>query len=119
MADHDAPCQGVRVRRAIVLSFLLGGLVSCAGVGDESSDGPQPSAVETLDTDGLEQELEHQIESQADTKVRMVDCPADVEQEQGRSFSCIAEDRSGATYTIVVTLRDDQGNLDWEITEGT
>jgi len=39
-------------------------------------------------------------------------------QEQGRSFSCIAEDRSGATYTILVTLRDDQGNLDWEVTEG-
>jgi hypothetical protein len=71
-----------------------------------------------LDTDGLEQELKHQIESQTDKKVRTVDCPT-VELEAGASFSCVAEARSDASYTIVVTQRDDEGNLDWEVTEAT
>ena len=74
------------------------------------------SAVETLDTDGLEQELKHQIELQTDTKLRTVDCPT-VELEAGASFNCVAEGRSDTTDTIVVTQRDDQGNLDWEVTE--
>jgi len=49
--------------------------------------------------------------------VRTVDCPT-VELEEGASFKCVAEGRSDTLYTIVVTQRDDQGNVDWEVTEG-
>ena len=100
----------------VIVCLLSAVLVGCA---DE--DGPRvtppSSPVETLDTNGLEQELKHQIESQTDTNVRVV-CPT-VELESGASFTCVAEDRSDATYTILVTQRDDQGNLDWEVTEAT
>lgn len=102
----------------MTVCLLLAGLVGCAGDDDAPGDTPLSSAVETLDTDGLEQELRHQIESQTDTKVRTVDCPT-VELEAGATFNCVAEDRSDAIYTIVVTQRDDQGNLSWEVTEGT
>jgi hypothetical protein len=106
------------VHRAVIVCLLLAGLVGCAGDDDAPRDAPPSSAVETLDTDGLEQELKHEIESQTDTKVRMVDCPT-VELEAGASFDCVAEDRSDTTYTIVVTQTDDQGNLVWEVTDGT
>lgn len=98
---------------------LLASLVGCAGDDAAPRDAPQPSAVETFDPEGLERELKRQIEAQANSKVRMVECPTGVELEAGTSFNCIAEDRADATYTIVVTLTDDQGNLEWEITEGT
>ncbi len=103
----------------MIVCLLLACLVGCAGEDDAPRDAPPSSAVETFDTDGLEQELKQQIESQAGTKVRMVECPAGVELEAEASFSCVAEDRADTTYTIVVTQRDDQGNLEWEVTEGT
>ena len=100
----------------MIVCLLLAGLAGCAGDDDAPRDVPPSSAVEAFDTDGLEQELEHQIESQTDTKLRTVDCPT-VELEAGASFECVAEGRSDTTYTIVVTQRDDQGNVDWEVTE--
>jgi Domain of unknown function (DUF4333) len=105
------------VHRAVIVCVLSAGLVACAGDDDVPGDTPPSSAVEMLDTDGLEQELKQQIESQTGTKMRTVDCPT-VELEAGASFDCVAEDRSDTTYTIVVTQRDDQGNVDWEVTEG-
>jgi hypothetical protein len=102
----------------VIVCLLLAGLVGCAGEDDAPRDAPPASAVEMLDTDGLEQDLKQQIESQTDTTVRTVDCPT-VELEAGASFDCVAEDRSDATYTIVVTQTDDQGNLVWEVTDGT
>lgn len=112
----DSLCHRVEVRRAVVVCLLLAGLAGCAGDDDAPGDTPSSSAVETLDTDGLEQELKDQIESQTGTKLRTVDCPT-VELEAGASFECVAEGRSDTTYTIVVTQRDDQGNVDWEVTE--
>ena len=101
----------------MIVCLLLGALVGCAGEEDAPRDAPPAKAVEMLDTDGLEQELKQQIESQTGTKMRTVDCPT-VELEAGATFDCVAEDRSDTTYTIVVTQTDDQGNVDWEVTEG-
>lgn len=101
----------------MIVCLLLAGLVGCAGDDDAPGGTPPSSAVETLDTDGLEQELKHHIELQTDTKLRTVDCPT-VELEAGATFNCVAEGRPDTTYTIVVTQRDDQGNVDWEVTEG-
>jgi Domain of unknown function (DUF4333) len=101
--------------RAIIVSLLLTALVGCAEVGTEPSAISQPGTLEMLDTDGLEHQLKAQIGHHADVAVRKVDCPDDVPIEAGTTFKCIAEDRSESTYTIAVTLRDDEGNLDWVV----
>lgn len=73
----------------------------------------------TLDTEGLEGELKGQIESQTDSTITSVDCPADVEVETGATFECTAEEESGATFTIQVTQSDDQGNVEWEVIDAS
>jgi len=77
------------------------------------------ACTKTLDTDGLEGELKRQIEQQTDSTITSVDCPADVEVQAGESFECTAEEESGTTFTLTVTQRDDQGNVDWEVTDAS
>jgi hypothetical protein len=107
--------------RRIVIVFLLvvAGCGNDADPLDDGSTAPTPSATsETLDTAGLERELKTQIESQTGGTIRSVECPADVELEEGGTFECTAEE-SNADHTIVVTQVDDQGNLEWEVTGST
>jgi hypothetical protein len=73
----------------------------------------------TLDTDGLEGELKSQLEDELGTTIATVDCPADVEAKAGESFECTAEDGESATFTILVTQSDDEGNVDWEIIDAS
>ena len=73
----------------------------------------------TLDTEGLESELKSQIETQTDSTISSVDCPADVEAKAGEVFKCTAEEGSGATFTIQVTQRDDAGNVNWEVIDAS
>jgi len=75
------------------------------------------ACTKTLDTDGLEGELKRQIEEETGGTIASVDCPADVEVEAGGTFDCTAVEGSGAEFTITVTQRDDQGNVDWEVTD--
>lgn len=75
------------------------------------------ACTKTLDTDGLEGELKGQIEQQIPGEIASVDCPADVAVEAGATFECTAVDESGAEFTISVTQRDDQGKVDWEVTD--
>ena len=77
------------------------------------------ACTKTLDTDGLEGELQSQIEEQTDSTITSVDCPADIEAKAGETFECTAEEGSGATFTIRVTQRDDAGNVDWEVVDAS
>jgi hypothetical protein len=77
------------------------------------------ACTKTLDTDGLESQLQDDIERQTTTTITSVSCPEDVEVEAGRSFDCTAEEEGGATFTIEVTQRDDQGNVDWTVTDAS
>ena len=77
------------------------------------------ACTKTLDTDGLEGELQSQIEAQTDSTITSVDCPADVEVETGGTFECTAEEESGATFTLQVTQTDDQGRVEWEVTDAS
>jgi len=77
------------------------------------------ACTKTLDTDGLETELQSQIEEQTQNPISSVDCPADVEVETGGTFNCTAEQESGATLTIRVTQSDDQGNVEWIVADAT
>lgn len=77
------------------------------------------ACTKTLDTDGLETQLQTDIERQTDSTITAVDCPEDVDVAAGETFECTAEEESGATFTIEVTQRDDQGNVDWAVTDAT
>ena len=73
------------------------------------------ACTKTLDTDGLEGELQTQVEQQTGSTISAVDCPADVEVETGGTFTCTAEEESGTTFEIRVTQSDDRGNVEWEV----
>ncbi|MGH2538903.1 MAG: DUF4333 domain-containing protein [Actinomycetota bacterium] len=77
------------------------------------------ACTKTLDTDGLEGELKTQVEDQTGIQITAVDCPADVEVETGGTFTCTAEEESGATFTIEVTQSDDRGNVEWQIVDAS
>jgi hypothetical protein len=78
------------------------------------------ACTKTLDTEGLEDQLKTQIEAESPgTTITAVDCPADVEVEAGGTFECTAEEESGATFTIRVTQRDDEGNVRWDLVDAT
>ncbi len=77
------------------------------------------ACTKTLDTDGLEAELQRQLEDQVESQITSVDCPEDVEVETGGSFDCTAEQEGGTTLTIRVTQQDDQGNVQWIIVDAT
>jgi Domain of unknown function (DUF4333) len=93
-----------RPARAVTLMLLAIAATACS---------------KTLDTEGLEVELKSQIEEQTEGTITSVDCPADVEAKAGESFECSAEEGSGATFTIRVTQRDGEGNVDWEVVDAS
>lgn len=71
----------------------------------------------TLDTDGLEGQLQAKIEAETDSTITSVDCPGDVKVEAGGTFECTAQEGSGATFTIEVTQTNDQGDVSWTVTD--
>ena len=108
MAEPRAMCHGspMRIRLVMATAILA---VAAAGC----------TSVNMLDTDNLESVLKEQIESQTTTVIASVDCPDDVEIEKGATSECTAEDTEGTTFTIEVTQTDDQGNVDWEVTDAS
>jgi hypothetical protein len=77
------------------------------------------ACTKTLDTDGLETELQRQIEEETQRPITSVDCPEDVKVETGGSFDCTAEQEGGATLTIRVTQQNDQGSVEWIVVDAT
>ena len=77
------------------------------------------ACTKTLDTEGLEGDLQSQVGDELGATITAVDCPDDVEVETGGTFDCTASEESGATFTIQVTQADDQGRVEWEVSEAT
>jgi hypothetical protein len=104
---QETPTMPMRSRpaRAVAVMLLAIGVTACS---------------KTLDTEGLESQLKSQIEEQTDGSFTSVDCPDDVEAKAGETFDCTAEEEeSGATFTIRVTQRDGEGNVDWEVVDAS
>lgn len=68
----------------------------------------------TLDTGGLETQIQNLLPERGGPKLSQVSCPDGIKVEQGQSFVCTARGE-GSTWTIRVTQTDDQGNVDIEI----
>jgi hypothetical protein len=71
----------------------------------------------TLDKQGLEAQLAGDLQSSGTDY--MVRCPDGVKAEAGATFQCTATGPDGATLSITVTQTDDQGNVTWEVTDGS
>lgn len=71
----------------------------------------------TLDRQSLEADLTSQVSSELDDESITVECPDDVEVEAGAVFECVATGPDGATLTVEVTQRDDEGNVEWRLVD--
>ncbi|MEX1262524.1 MAG: DUF4333 domain-containing protein [Actinomycetota bacterium] len=91
-------------RRVVRLGCALAVLTSVAAVCNPP-----------LDIEGLEPQLQQQVEEFTGQSFRSVSCPDDVQPEAGGTFDCEAVDEAGATFTIRVSQSDDQGNVSWEL----
>lgn len=71
----------------------------------------------TLDGAGLEDQIATLLEDRGGVVVSDVACPADVPVETGATFECeVLVD--GDPWVVLVTQRDDQGNVDVELVHG-
>lgn len=71
-----------------------------------------------LDTGELETEIEDGLEAQG-VPDSAVDCPDDVEAEEGDEFTCTATAPDGSGATILVTQTNDDGDVTWRIVNTT
>lgn len=89
---------GSRALAAVAAALLVAG---CTNVLDEAK-------AESTIRDGLATQL--------GAPVAKVDCPADRAAKTGDVFECTAKTEDGQELAIKVTQKDDQGNLEWELT---
>jgi hypothetical protein len=69
----------------------------------------------TLDVDEIEGEITPQVEEQTGTGDVTVDCPDDVEAEEGGEFECDLTAEGGIEAKVEVTQEDDEGNVRWRL----
>lgn len=71
-----------------------------------------------LDTGPLETRIETDLEQQAEgIDIERVECPDRVEPQAGRVFVCRAHAVDGSLGTVEVTQVDDEGSVEWELTD--
>jgi hypothetical protein len=90
-----------RFARAAVLLCIAVAAVACS---------------KSLDTGGLETQLESQLNSQLKTTGITVNCPSDIKAESGSEFDCTATVPDAGTVTVRVTQTDNDGHVTWAVT---
>lgn len=70
-----------------------------------------------LDMAKAQTEIAKGIEEQTGATGVAVTCPESAPLEQGNTFTCTATTADGQTATVTVTQTDDQGNINWEVTD--
>jgi translation initiation factor IF-1 len=71
----------------------------------------------TLDRGSLEETLTSQVRDELDEDDITVSCPDGVEVEEGSVFECTATGADGATVTVEVTQLNDEGRVEWRLTD--
>lgn len=70
-----------------------------------------------IDGAKLEEAIKTGIQSQVKgADLKSIKCPADQEAKVGATFECKAEDKDGTAITVTVTVKTEDGNVDWKIT---
>ena len=68
----------------------------------------------TLDTKGLETQIQQYLGGHGGPTMSQVSCPTGIKVQQGASFDCTATG-DGSTWTIKVTQVNDRGDVNIEI----
>jgi hypothetical protein len=91
-----------RIRLALLAAATLAalGLVACG--------------TKTIDSEDLEQQLTEQLSADAGVNPDdvSVECPDDIEAEEGREFDCTLTAPNGDEVRVEVTLTDDEGGFE-------
>lgn len=90
-----------------VLAALLAAALGLGACGD----------ADTISTDALEESIRRELKDVSGIEPTSVECPDEVEVEAGAMFECTATAPDGTPATITATQVDDEGNVDWEVTE--
>ncbi len=70
---------------------------------------PRPSTFDNLETG-----ISDQVKKDTGAKEVKVTCPDEVEAKAGGTFECDV-DADGNTATFLITQKDDNGNVRWEV----
>jgi hypothetical protein len=68
-----------------------------------------------LDMEELEENIDTEFESQTGVALTSIDCPEEMDQEEGLNFTCDVTTEDGDELVIDVTQTDDEGNVEWEL----
>jgi uncharacterized protein DUF4333 len=71
-----------------------------------------------LDSEGLERQLETQLEQELGTGPLTVSCPPDVEVAAKATFECTASGE-GTELNVSVTQTNDEGDVTWKVTDAS
>ncbi len=71
----------------------------------------------SLDMDKIQDEISSGIEEQTGVVIESVECPEEVDAEEGESFTCDVTAEDGTTAVVQVDQTDSDGNVTWEIVE--
>lgn len=77
------------------------GLTACGGGGE-------------ADIPTIQEKIEGGIHDQLGQRVT-VDCPSQIDWEAGEEFHCFAEDGSGQSARVTVTMENDDGEWSWQM----
>lgn len=70
------------------------------------------STSNTLEAEDLNEQIAAGLQDMFEIEAT-VECPDDIEAEEGGTFECTAEDSAGTSLPVQVTQTDDDGNVDW------
>ncbi|MDD2858528.1 MAG: DUF4333 domain-containing protein [Candidatus Nanopelagicales bacterium] len=77
------------------------------------------SSVTTLNTEEAQAAISKGLTDQLGGTYT-VTCPESIEAKANATFTCdVTDTASGATAVVTATQTNDQGNIDWEITESS
>ena len=71
-----------------------------------------------LDTSGLESQMKRTLSDRTGIPISSVDCPDEVEPQQGATFVCNATTERGERVVPRVTQEDDEGAVRWRVVRG-
>lgn len=68
-----------------------------------------------IDSGALEDEIQNGLVEETGIEPSAVECPDDIEAEEGSEFDCTATAEDGTEATVEITLTDDDGSFDWYV----
>jgi hypothetical protein len=96
-----------RTVRTLAVALAIGLSAAALGCGEDTVDAEKVE-------EGIEQDL-----SSSTAQIASVSCPSDVEQEEGKQFTCDAKLADGGKAQVTVTQTDGRGNAIYAFKPGT